>query len=199
MTPVPSAAFSADGSFDESKLAKPSDWAALDDFDEDAIIAQMSSRVEETWLAAKEEIKQEKKLEKKGSTEPVAPRSTEPAASPSIAAAAPVADKRPAAACVSAVSSSGGSCGSCSSGGSGCAMCGAIAAKLKRCTACKSVSYCTRECQQQHWPQHKLECKLLQQQRAQQPAPPPAPPPAAPPHAAVRAPAEEDLAEIDVN
>ena len=55
MTPVPSAAFSADGSFDESKLAKPSDWAALDDFDEDAIIAQMSSRVEETWLAAKEE------------------------------------------------------------------------------------------------------------------------------------------------
>ena len=45
-TPTTSAAFLPDGVFDESKLAKPSDWAALDDFDEEAILAEMSSRVE---------------------------------------------------------------------------------------------------------------------------------------------------------
>ncbi|CBJ31961.1 MYND finger protein, putative [Ectocarpus siliculosus] len=28
----------------------------------------------------------------------------------------------------------------------------------KRCTRCKIVRYCSRECQKQHWPTHKLEC-----------------------------------------
>lgn len=29
----------------------------------------------------------------------------------------------------------------------------------KKCSACKEVSYCSRECQISHWPQHKLSCK----------------------------------------
>ncbi|OMJ22464.1 Histone-lysine N-methyltransferase ASHR1 [Smittium culicis] len=32
---------------------------------------------------------------------------------------------------------------------------------LKRCSTCKSVYYCSRECQLADWPLHKLECKLL--------------------------------------
>ena len=31
--------------------------------------------------------------------------------------------------------------------------------KLKKCTACKSVRYCSVECQRNHRPQHKRECK----------------------------------------
>ena len=50
---TPSAALGPDGKFDESKLAKPADWAALDDFDEEEIIAEMTKRVDETWLSTK--------------------------------------------------------------------------------------------------------------------------------------------------
>jgi len=43
-----------------------------------------------------------------------------------------------------------------------CANCGKgeeETSKLKNCTACKMVKYCSRECQIAHRPQHKKECK----------------------------------------
>ena len=43
-----------------------------------------------------------------------------------------------------------------------CANCGKgeeESSKLKNCTACKMVKYCSRECQIAHRPQHKKECK----------------------------------------
>ncbi|KAL4435207.1 hypothetical protein ABPG77_001889 [Micractinium sp. CCAP 211/92] len=54
-------------------------------------------------------------------------------------------------------------------GGARCALCGLDAVELKKCTACKSVAYCSRECQVKHWRQpggHKPECKALAAQRA---------------------------------
>jgi len=45
---------------------------------------------------------------------------------------------------------------------SSCANCGKgeeESGKLKNCTACKMVKYCSRECQIAHRPQHKKECK----------------------------------------
>jgi hypothetical protein len=46
-----------------------------------------------------------------------------------------------------------------------CARCGQLFAKLKRCTRCKDVSYCSRECQVAHWKAgHKEECKEYPQQ-----------------------------------
>jgi tetratricopeptide (TPR) repeat protein len=43
-----------------------------------------------------------------------------------------------------------------------CASCGIAGVddiKLKKCTACKSVRYCSVTCQRDHRPQHKRECK----------------------------------------
>ena len=31
---------------------------------------------------------------------------------------------------------------------------------LQKCSTCKSVRYCTRECQVAHWPVHKLQCNV---------------------------------------
>jgi len=45
-----------------------------------------------------------------------------------------------------------------------CASCGKTGAddvKLKICTACKLVKYCSVECQKNHRPQHKKACKLV--------------------------------------
>eukprot|EP00985_Skeletonema_marinoi_P010065 scaffold4743_cov161-Skeletonema_marinoi.AAC.1 len=43
-----------------------------------------------------------------------------------------------------------------------CASCGIAAVdavKLKKCTACYLVRYCSVKCQKQHRPKHKKECK----------------------------------------
>jgi len=43
-----------------------------------------------------------------------------------------------------------------------CASCGTAEVddiKLKTCTACKSVRYCSVKCQREHRPQHKRPCK----------------------------------------
>jgi hypothetical protein len=43
-----------------------------------------------------------------------------------------------------------------------CAFCGigeVDEIKLKKCTACKLVRYCSVKCQKEHRPQHKKECK----------------------------------------
>lgn len=46
--------------FDARRLATPQDWADLEDFDEDAVIASMTRRVEETWLETQREVQAEK-------------------------------------------------------------------------------------------------------------------------------------------
>ena len=43
-----------------------------------------------------------------------------------------------------------------------CANCGKAEEddnKLKTCTSCKMVKYCSRDCQRSHWPKHKKACK----------------------------------------
>ena len=41
-----------------------------------------------------------------------------------------------------------------------CARCGKPGATgMLRCSKCKSVRYCSRECQRSDWKQHKLRCK----------------------------------------
>lgn len=30
---------------------------------------------------------------------------------------------------------------------------------FKKCSRCKKVYYCSKECQKRHWPTHKLSCK----------------------------------------
>ena len=36
--------------------------------------------------------------------------------------------------------------------------------KLKKCTGCRSVQYCCRDCQRADWPAHKSTCRRLQQE-----------------------------------
>ena len=43
-----------------------------------------------------------------------------------------------------------------------CAACGANDKQLKYCQSCKSVWYCSRDCQKAHWkPTHKAECEII--------------------------------------
>ena len=42
-----------------------------------------------------------------------------------------------------------------------CAACGIEERKLRRCARCRTVSYCSVDCQRQHWPEHKQRCKQL--------------------------------------
>ena len=45
-----------------------------------------------------------------------------------------------------------------------CANCGHVAQKkLLKCAACKSVYYCNRACQKNHWLVHKKECKKMKE------------------------------------
>jgi septal ring factor EnvC (AmiA/AmiB activator) len=55
---------SSAAAFDEKRLARPEDWAALDDFDTDAVLADMTSAVEESLREAKEEIERERAAKK---------------------------------------------------------------------------------------------------------------------------------------
>jgi hypothetical protein len=47
-----------------------------------------------------------------------------------------------------------------------CASCSKLGATSK-CAACKSIVYCSKECQRQHWATHKQLCKAIQQQQQQ--------------------------------
>ena len=38
---------------------------------------------------------------------------------------------------------------------------------LRRCTGCKSSSYCSKDCQRLDWPSHKQLCKSIQSQNPQ--------------------------------
>lgn len=42
-----------------------------------------------------------------------------------------------------------------------CSFCGRSSKALKRCRQCGSAQYCGKECQGNHWAQHKSECKRL--------------------------------------
>lgn len=43
---------------------------------------------------------------------------------------------------------------------SSCGFCGAEKENLSKCSRCKSVFYCSKECQKLHWKAHKANCKL---------------------------------------
>ena len=40
-----------------------------------------------------------------------------------------------------------------------CACCGAKGEKLRRCTDCRAVWYCSARCQSAHWHDHQPKCK----------------------------------------
>ncbi|WBW70900.1 histone lysine methyltransferase Set6 [Schizosaccharomyces osmophilus] len=46
-----------------------------------------------------------------------------------------------------------------------CSGCTSEGQKTQRCTACKTIHYCSKACQKADWPLHKLECKALQASR----------------------------------
>ncbi|EPX71081.1 histone lysine methyltransferase Set6 [Schizosaccharomyces octosporus yFS286] len=46
-----------------------------------------------------------------------------------------------------------------------CSGCTSEGEKTKRCTACKTIYYCSKACQKADWPLHKLECRALQASR----------------------------------
>ena len=43
---------------------------------------------------------------------------------------------------------------------SSCGFCGAEKEHLSKCSRCKSVFYCSKECQKSHWKAYKANCKL---------------------------------------
>ena len=47
-----------------------------------------------------------------------------------------------------------------------CGYCGATDVKLRRCTKCQRVRYCSREHQVAHWKAHKKACKNAQRAAA---------------------------------
>ena len=42
-----------------------------------------------------------------------------------------------------------------------CSACGEKSDTVKKCTACKCVWYCDKECQNKHWKEHRKECKPI--------------------------------------
>lgn len=51
-----------------------------------------------------------------------------------------------------------------------CAKCNNTEGELKKCTKCKSVLYCNRECQRAHWKKHKRQCSRLAGEGSPSPA-----------------------------
>ncbi|KAL4435486.1 hypothetical protein ABPG77_006248 [Micractinium sp. CCAP 211/92] len=43
-----------------------------------------------------------------------------------------------------------------------CTECGTVKGKLLRCSGCKQLWYCSRECQLANWPAHKAACRAVQ-------------------------------------
>jgi len=42
-----------------------------------------------------------------------------------------------------------------------CAFCHSNTGDLKRCLGCKKVFYCGKQCQTQHWKEHKKKCQKI--------------------------------------
>jgi len=40
-----------------------------------------------------------------------------------------------------------------------CQLCGKEAEKMKKCSVCRLVRYCSQECQLEDWKEHKKSCK----------------------------------------
>ena len=49
-----------------------------------------------------------------------------------------------------------------------CANCKKFGFKFKKCSACQSVYYCSRECQKSDWKKHKKVCKKATKKRKRQ-------------------------------
>ena len=43
---------------------------------------------------------------------------------------------------------------------SGCGRARQLQEQFKKCSGCEKVRYCVRECQMQHWKEHKKDCKV---------------------------------------
>lgn len=39
--------------------------------------------------------------------------------------------------------------------------CGAKSVKMKKCGACSSAAYCSKQCQSEHWSTHRKTCKII--------------------------------------
>ncbi|KAF6252032.1 hypothetical protein COO60DRAFT_562161 [Scenedesmus sp. NREL 46B-D3] len=66
----------------------------------------------------------------------------------------------------SAVNAAGGS-GSSSKGGKCCWGCGAAGSgvSLRKCSSLSKAMYCSRNCQEEHWKEHKADCKKWKQEK----------------------------------
>ena len=40
-----------------------------------------------------------------------------------------------------------------------CDNCNQTLEKIGKCSKCKAARYCSKECQERNWPEHKLECE----------------------------------------
>eukprot|EP00961_Rhodomonas_salina_P006683 90765-Rhodomonas_salina.1 len=49
-----------------------------------------------------------------------------------------------------------------------CAACGVKNSIMKRCTRCRIVYYCGRDCQVAHWGQHKVQCTSVEPNAGEQ-------------------------------
>ena len=52
-----------------------------------------------------------------------------------------------------------------------CGYCGKYSPATKKCTRCKNVQYCSKECQTKHWPVHNKSCKAAMTSNIQRPQP----------------------------
>jgi tetratricopeptide (TPR) repeat protein len=48
--------------------------------------------------------------------------------------------------------------------GTFCLYCRKESKELKKCSGCKTVSYCSKECQTMHWKEHKAQCQFIKNQ-----------------------------------
>lgn len=60
------------------------------------------------------------------------------------------------------LSSSGGGAAGQATDTKRCTECGTVKGKLLRCSGCKQLWYCSRECQLANWPAHKAACRAVQ-------------------------------------
>ncbi|KAH7378598.1 hypothetical protein BKA64DRAFT_728256 [Cadophora sp. MPI-SDFR-AT-0126] len=51
-------------------------------------------------------------------------------------------------------------------GPEGCRTCGTTKGDLKPCAGCKSIRYCSKQCQIKNWGYHKSVCKIIRMERA---------------------------------
>lgn len=50
-----------------------------------------------------------------------------------------------------------------------CGYCGKVEGTLRKCAGCKNVFYCSKDCQTNGWPEHKVACAEMRKMRKDQP------------------------------